>query len=182
MPPKSARSREKSHLLRIEGRRTACAVICKGLICETLEYVVRARKGNVPLPFGADLSLDRLGQCILLSLGKLGRLSERFFQRLGHGRFPHSDFDFILLYSGPNFQAFPPAGTIALIGCGECRRASGPLQCEGHASLGTPALPELPGLGALPPAVVQPAHRTSRLSSLQHLAIDDDQHVACDPE
>jgi hypothetical protein len=79
MPPKSARSREKSHLLRIEGRGTTGAVIYKGLIGETLEYVVRAREGSVPLRFGADLSLDRLGQRILLSLRKLGRLSERFF-------------------------------------------------------------------------------------------------------
>ena len=109
MPPKSARSREKSHLLRIEGRGTACAVICKGLIGETLEYIVRAREGIIPLPFGADLSFDRLGQRILLSLGKLGRLSERFFQRLGHGWSPRSGFDLILRYSAPKFQAFPPA-------------------------------------------------------------------------
>src|SRR3990172_8350047 len=109
MPPKSARSREKSHLLRIEGLGTAGAVICKGLICETLEYIVRAGEGTVPLPFGADLSLDRLSQRILLSLGKFGRLPERFFQRLGHCRFPRSAFDLILRYSGLNFQAFPPA-------------------------------------------------------------------------
>src|SRR3972149_3859884 len=83
-PPKSARSREKSHLLRIERVGTGGAVICKGLICEPLEYVVRAGERAIPLPLGADLRLDRLGERVLLGLGKLGCLSEGFFQRLGH--------------------------------------------------------------------------------------------------
>ena len=76
--PRSVRSRESSHLVRVDGLGAPRPVIGNRFIGQTLQNIQRPGKGCSPVFLRPDFRLDGLGQSVLFGLRKPGNLPKNF--------------------------------------------------------------------------------------------------------